>query len=138
MNDDQPLAEWILEQTTDALVYADSDGNIARWNAAAQALFGFAASEAIGQGLDLIIPEHLRAAHWNGFRNAVASGNTRLAGRPALTRAVHKSGAKLYLEMTFALVKDATGTVVGSVAIARDASERVARDRAVRGPASTG
>jgi PAS domain S-box-containing protein len=135
---DPQLAEWILEQTTDALVYSDIQGNIALWNAAAQALFGFAASEAIGQSLDLIIPEHLRAAHWSGFRRALESGSTRLAGRPSLTRAIHKSGAKLYVEMTFALVKDGTGTVVGSVAVARDATERVQEERAARNPPGTG
>lgn len=135
MADGPSLADWILAQTTDALVYSDHQGTIARWNAAAEALFGFAAADAIGRSLDLIIPEHLRAAHWNGFHRAVASGTTRLAGRPALTRAVHKSGARLYVEMTFALVKDPAGTVVGTVAIARDATERVQKERSASQPA---
>jgi PAS domain S-box-containing protein len=129
MNDSPKLAEWILEQTTDALVYADRDGNIARWNQAAFSLFGYSAAEALGQNLDLIIPEHLRAAHWKGFGSAMDSGNTRLAGRPAVTRAVRKNGEKLYVEMTFAVVKDQAGMVVGSVAIARDVTERVQRER---------
>lgn len=127
---DAKLADWIVEQTTDALVYSDAAGTIRRWNEAAARLFGFSAPEAIGQSIDLIIPAHLRAAHWAGFQNAVASGSTRLAGRPALTRAVHKDGTRLYVEMTFALVKDDAGRVVGSVAIARDVTERVARERA--------
>jgi PAS domain S-box-containing protein len=125
-------ADWILEQTTDALVYAGRDGKIARWNGAATALFGFTAAEAIGQSLDVIIPEHLRAAHWAGFDRAMASGSTRLAGKPTLTRALRKDGAKLYVEMTFAVVKDAAGEAVGSVAIARDVTERVQRERAAR------
>lgn len=124
------LADRILEQTTDALVYADRDGNIVRWNGAAASLFGYSAAQALGQSLDLIIPEHLRAAHWAGFDRAVASGTTRLSGKPALTRALRKDGARLYVEMTFALVKDERGTVVGSVAIARDVTERVQRERA--------
>jgi len=124
------LAEWIVEQTTDALIYVDVHGSIVRWNAAASALFGFDAGEAIGQSVDLIIPERLRAAHWAGFDKAVAAGSTRLAGRPSLTRAAHKDGRKLYVEMTFALVKDDGGQVVGSVAIARDVTERVERERA--------
>jgi PAS domain S-box-containing protein len=78
----------------------------------------------------------LRAAHWKGFDAAMASGVTRLAGRPAVTRAVHKSGNKLYVEMTFAVVKDDAGTVVGSVAIARDVTERVQRERAAGGKPS--
>jgi PAS domain S-box-containing protein len=132
MNAPSRLAEWIVEQTTDALIYVDVHGTIVRWNAAASTLFGFGAGEAIGQSVDLIIPERLRAAHWAGFDKAVAAGCTRLAGRPSLTRAEHKDGRKLYVEMTFALVKDDSGQVVGSVAIARDVTERVERERAAR------
>jgi PAS domain S-box-containing protein len=123
------LSDWIVEQTADALIYADTAGRIERWNEGAWRLFGFTASEAIGQSLDLIIPEHLRAAHWGAFDKAVASGTTRLAGRPALTRAVHKDGRKLYVEMTFALVKDQAGQVAGSVAMARDVTQRVEAER---------
>ena len=129
------LADWIIEQTTDALIYTNRDGVIERWNHAASLLLGFSADEAIGQSVDLIIPEHLRAAHWNGFNKAVAAGTTRLVGRPALTRAVSKDGRKLYVEMTFALVKNDDDGVVGSVAIARDVTERVERERAARAPA---
>lgn len=136
MKDAPALADRILEQTTDAVVYADSTGVIRRWNPAASLLFGHAAAEAIGSSIDLIIPEHLRAAHWNGFRKAVEAGTTRLAGRPAMTRAVHKDGRKLYVEMTFALVKDEGGSVIGSVAIARDATERVERERATASAAA--
>jgi PAS domain S-box-containing protein len=124
--DTSKLADWIIEQTTDAVIFAGRDGSIVRWNEAASRLFGHGAPQAVGQGLDLIIPEHLRAAHWKGFDAAMESGATRLAGKPSITRAVHKSGAKLYVEMTFAVVKDDTGAVVGSVAVARDAGERVA------------
>jgi PAS domain S-box-containing protein len=131
------LADWILAQTTDALIYSDSEGVIRRWNEAAARMFGFSADEALGANLELIIPEHLRAAHWNGFNKAMATGSTRLAGRPALTRAAHKNGNKLYVEMTFAVVKDDAGQVVGSVAIARDVTERVEKERAARAGGNT-
>jgi PAS domain S-box-containing protein len=54
----------------------------------------------------------------------------KLQGRPTLTRALHKSGRKLYVEMTFAVVKGDEGEVFGSVAMARDVTERVKRERA--------
>lgn len=132
MSDTSPLAEWILEQVSDALIYADRSGNIVRWNQASCALFGFTAAEALGSSLDIIIPEHLRAAHWKGFNAAIARGATRLHGRPTLTRGLRNDGEKLYVEMTFALVKDPEGTVVGSVAMARDVTERVEKERAAR------
>ena len=124
------LSDWILEQTTDAVIYASRDGRIERWNAAAAALFGFTADEALGASLDIIIPERLRAAHWKGFDAAMASGATRLSGRPTVTRGLRKDGAKLYVEMTFAVVKGGDGTAMGTVAIARDATARVERERA--------
>ena len=127
------LDEWIVEQMAEAVVYSDRDGFIRRWNRGAVATFGFSAGEALGQNLDLMIPEHLRAAHWRGFEAAMASGTMRLAGRPTLTRGLHKSGAKLYVEMSFSLVRDAAGTVIGSVAVARDVTERVEREKAARG-----
>ena len=132
MMDQSQLDAKILEGVADALIYSDRSGTILRWNGASTALFGFSADEALGQNLDLIVPEHLRAAHWKGFEAAIASGTMKLAGRPTLTRALHKSGRKLYIEMTFALVRDAGGAVVGSVAMARDVTERVERERAAR------
>ncbi|QKV56417.1 MAG: PAS domain S-box protein [Dechloromonas sp.] len=118
----------ILEQTADAIIYSNRQGMIERWNAAAAAMFGYTTPEVLGQRLDLIIPEHLRA-HWRGFEAAMANGTTRLHGRPTLTRALHKSGSKLYVEMSFALVTDVAGTVLGSVAMVRDVTERMERER---------
>ena len=121
MNTATPLGELIIEQAAEAIVYANREGVIERWNAAAAAMFGFSAAEAIGQSLDLMIPEHLRQAHWRGFDAAMASAKSRLGGHPKLTRGLHKSGQKLYVEMSFALVLDDAGSPLGSVAVARDA-----------------
>lgn len=133
MDEPTELAERILDQMADAMIYSGRDGKIARWNHAAAALFGFSPEEALGQSLDLIIPEHLRAAHWRGFEAAMTSGAMKLQGRPTLTRAVHKSGRKLYVELTFAIVDSgAADDVHGSVAVARDVTERVERERAAR------
>ena len=131
MDDRFELADLILNQVADAVIYADRSGTIIRWNRASTALFGFAAEEALGQSIDLIIPQHLRAAHWSGFEAAMTRGVLKLQGRPTLTRAQHQSGRKLYIEMTFAIVKDRAETeVLGAVAMARDATERVERERA--------
>ena len=121
---DKELADAILDQATDAVIFADREGVIRAWNRAAADLFGFSAGEALGGSLDLIVPDHLRQAHWAGFRRAIESGTTRLAGRATITRALHKSGARLYVEMSFAVVRGPAGQVAGSVAIARDATAR--------------
>jgi PAS domain S-box-containing protein len=131
MDAQSKIAEMIVDQVADAVIYASRSGVITRWNRACATLFGFSAEEALGQRVDLIIPEHLRASHWRGFEAAIAKGTMKLQGRPTLTRALHKSGRKLYVEMTFALVKgEAEGEVLGSVAMARDVTDRVERERA--------
>ena len=131
MEDTSSLAEAILEQIADAVIFADATGTIRRWNRAAAALFGYSAAEALGQKLDLIIPEHLRAPHWRGFKAAMTSGVMKLQGRPTVTRATHQTGRRVYVEMTFALVKEqAEDTSRGAVAVARDVTERIEQQRA--------
>ena len=129
LEDMSSLAESILEQIADAVIYADDTGTIVRWNHAAAALFGYSAAEALGQNLDLIVPEHLRAAHWRGFEAAMTNGVMKLQGRPTVTRATHQTGRKLYVEMTFALVKG-QAAARGAVAVARDVTERIEQQRA--------
>ncbi|MBN9580253.1 MAG: PAS domain S-box protein [Afipia sp.] len=134
MEDPSQLAELILDQAADAVIYADRAGTIVRWNRASTVLYGYSQDEALGQNLDLIIPERLRAPHWKGYDAAMASGTLKLAGHPTRTRAQHKSGRKLYVEMTFALVKSGDGgEVLGSVAVARDVTDRMPQKSAPPG-----
>ncbi len=118
---DAELYSALVAHSPDALIFADPEGIIRVWNARAEALFGYPASEAIGRSLDLIIPEHLRARHWEGYRRAIAAGHTRPDARPMLTRATHKDGSKLYAEFAFAIVC-AGQRVLGAMATARAAS----------------
>ena len=83
-----------------------------------------------GRSLDLIIPEKLRSAHWVGFRAAVAAGKVTSQGRALLTRATHKSGDKLYVELSFAIMSDEKGNATGAIGIARDVTQRHLADRA--------
>ncbi|GAO25212.1 PAS sensor protein [Alicycliphilus sp. B1] len=109
-----PPAPWerIVADVADALIYADREGIIRAWNPAATALFGFEAAEALGQSLDLIIPAHLREAHWRGFDRAIAHGS---CGREVrTTRGTHKDGRKLYVDMSFSVVTDGNGQALGS------------------------
>lgn len=95
------LCTAILEQSADAVIFADRQGRIQLWNGAGERMFGFTAAQALGRSLDIVIPEHLRARHWAGYRLAMESGTTKHSGRPVLTRGLHRSGATLYVEMSF-------------------------------------
>ena len=127
----EPIAwERIVADVADALIFIDTQGVIRVWNAQCQALFGFSADQALGASVDLIIPEHLRSAHWHGFEQAMARGATRHGAEVRTTRATHQDGRRLYVDMTFSVVKAADGRVLGSTAMARDATERSLAERA--------
>jgi len=120
----EKLCAAIVQQCADAMIFADRDGRIRLWNDAAERLFGYTAEQAVGQSLDIVIPEHLRARHWAGYRMAMESGATKHSGRPMLTKGLHRSGATLYAEMSFAVVREPLRGILGSIAVAREPRER--------------
>lgn len=118
------LHRAIVAQAQDAVIFADRDGVIRLWNRGAEIIFGYDAAEAIGGNLDIIVPERFRAAHNAGYRQAMESGTVRCDGRVLTTRSQHKYGSRLYVDLSFGLVKDASGRVTGAFAIGRDCTER--------------
>ena len=126
------LQELLIEQAPDAVIFADSTGTIRIWNTAAEKIFGFTKSDALGTNLNIIIPERLREAHWRGFERALAERTTKYAGQALPTKAVRSDGTKIYVELTFAIVIDAKGDVLGALAHARDITKRFEKERADR------
>jgi PAS domain S-box-containing protein len=122
----------MFDQVPVSLIVADREGRIVAWNRASESLFGFGAGEVMGKSLDVIIPEHLRDAHWQGYDRSLASGETKYVGQVMTTRAVHKDGRKLYVDFSFAMLKDEGGNVVGAMAAGRDGTERFLAERARR------
>ena len=126
------LCRKIVEATSDAVIFAGRDGLIRLWNRGAELIFGYPAGEALGQSLDVIIPERLRRAHWDAFNRSLEAGQTKYTDRVLTTRAVHKNGSKLYVDLSFALVKDANGIAMGAFAIGRDCTARYLADGALK------
>lgn len=124
------LQELLIEQSPDAVIFADSAGMIRIWNAAAERIFGFTKNDALGANLNIIIPERLRDAHWRGFERALAERTTKYAGQALPTKAVRSDGSQIYVELTFAIVIDAKGDVLGALAHARDITKRFEKERA--------
>jgi PAS domain S-box-containing protein len=124
--------EQIVSRAPDAILYADRAGIIRIWNQGAERIFGFSAAEAIGQSLDLIIPERHRQRHWEGYHQTMASGVTKYGTKMLAVPALHCSNAQLNTEFSIVMLKDEQGQPQGVAAIMRDISARRAEEKALR------
>jgi PAS domain S-box-containing protein len=121
-----------VRSAADAIIAAGADGKILFWNPAAARIFGFTAEEALGQSLDLIIPERFRARHWEGYHDVMASGRTRYQSDVLRVPALHRDGKSLSIAFTVTLLDapDGSGKVIA--ATVRDETARWNEDRDLR------
>jgi PAS domain S-box-containing protein len=126
------LCRRLVEESRDAIIFADKDGLIRLWNVGAEAMFGYRAAEMEGQSLDRIIPEALRARHNEGFRRVMATGESRYAVDLLAVPGLKKDGSRISLEFTITLIKDDKGEVLGAAAIIRDVTARWQRDQELK------
>lgn len=119
------LGARVITGIPDAVIYADRHGIIRFWNAGATRIFGFSEREAVGQSLDIIIPERLRERHWQGFYQMMETGRSRyppdqLLSVPALT----STGKTISIEFTVAPIWNGSAGPEGIAAILRDVTQR--------------
>ncbi|MES2953986.1 MAG: PAS domain S-box protein [Pseudomonadota bacterium] len=119
----------LVEAVGDAIVASDAGGAIVLWNPAAQRMFGFTESEALGQSLDIIIPQRQQQRHWDGYHQTMATGKTRYGNDVLRVPAVHKDGHSLSIAFTVALLHTPEGKVSAIVAVIRDETSRFAEER---------
>jgi PAS domain S-box-containing protein len=116
----------------DAIIVCDPSGVITLWNPAAQYMFGFSQSEALGQSLDLIIPERLRQRHWEGYRKTMETGQTRYGHDVLRVPGVHKDGRAMSISFTVALLYSVDKKITGIASVIRDETAKFNEDRALR------
>jgi len=127
-----PVEVTLLANTDHAVIVADADGVITFWNPAAEAMFGHSRASVLGEKLDLIIPEKLRAPHWEGYEKVMATGETQYHGRTLAVPAIRADGTRISIEFTVTLLQDADGKVTGIGAFMRDVTERWEQQREQR------
>ena len=118
------LYQEIVEGAQDAIIFADRDGIIRLWNSGAEAIFGYSADEALGETLDLIVPEKMRKKHWEGYRKVMATGTTRYGSDVLAVPAIKKDSNRISVEFTIVLLQDDAGKPMGTAAILRDVTKR--------------
>ena len=119
------LGAAIVASGGDAIVAADAGGVIQFWNPGAEKIFGYTAAEAIGQSLDLIIPEALRERHWHGYREVMRTGQSRYGqGDLLAVPGLRKDRTRISLEFTIVPLRARDGTLQGLGAIMRDVTAR--------------
>jgi PAS domain S-box-containing protein len=121
----------LANDSPDAIIYADAEGRIRFWNTACERIFGYAAAEALGRSLDIIVPETLRARHWNGYAEVMRTGKTRYGfGDLLAVQAVRKDGTPISVAFGILPINDETGHVTGIVATLRDVTQTSSPDKA--------
>jgi len=132
MNISDQLGTALLASSSDAIIATNREGHITFWNPGAERIFGFAANEAVGKSLDLIIPENLRARHWEGFHHVMKTGISRYGDGDLLSvPGLAKDGRRISVEFTIVMLRDETG-VAGTVAVMRDVTKRFEEVRELR------
>lgn len=126
------LCLQIVNNAPEGMIFADCDGLIRLWNSGAESLFGYRAAEAIGQTLDLIIPEKLRGRHWEGYHKVMETGVTRYGKELLAVPALRKDGTRISLEFSIVLVQDEAGQPLGTAAIIRDVTARWQQEKAAK------
>ena len=126
------LCRWIVEESRDAVIFADREGIIRLWNAGAMEMFGYEAGEALGRPLDLIIPENLRSRHWEGYWQVMETGETKYKTGLLSSPGVRKDGSRVSLEFSMVLLRDEAGTMAGCASIMRDVTERWKKEKELK------
>ena len=122
----------LVECVGDAIIVVDAHEKIVMWNPAATRIFGYSKAEALGNTLDLIVPERQRQRHDEGCRKTMDTGITRYGTSLLKVPALHKNGSMLSIAFTVGMLFDEHQKVSGIVAIIRDETERFAEERALK------
>ena len=129
----ETLASAVLSTASDAIIATDRDGVIRFWNPGAERIFGYSRETALGQSLDLIIPENLRERHWQGYRQVMQTGESRYGHGDLLSvPGLRKDGTRVSLEFTIVPLKDGSGKMEGMVALMRDITKQFEEMRALK------
>jgi len=122
------LAKAVLSTSSDAIIAADKEGIIRFWNPGAERIFGYGRDAAIGQSLDIIIPERLRKRHWDGYHHVIRSGESRYGhGDVLAVPGMKQDGAGVSIEDGAAAARGCAVNLLAQVKAALGDLDKVVR-----------
>ena len=120
----QKLFSTLCEDAQDAILYADHEGIIRFWNRGSELIFGYLAEDAVGQSLDLIIPEHLRQRHNEGYFKVMKTGYSRYSDQLMSVPALKEDNEKIFIDFSIVILREDDGKILGIAAIMRDSTKQ--------------
>ena len=118
----------IVDSSDDAIFSMAMDDTILTWNAGAERLYGYAASEMIGRSRALLVPAG-QSAELVSIMERAARGE---AGEPLETRRMRKDGSVVDVSLVISPMTDATGRITSVSTIARDITSRKKAEASLR------
>ena len=112
----------VIEQASEAVLFADANEIIKIWNKKAQLVFGYTSEEAIGRPLAIIIPDRFLSRHQDGYKGVIKTGVTAYDGKVLSVPAKRKDGSTISIEFSVAIIRE-QGEILGVSAIIRDMTE---------------
>ena len=116
----------------DAVIVSDAKGDVIVWNPAAERLFGWTAAEALGQSMEMIIPQRLRKRHWEGYDKSMQTGQTRTGTTCCACRRWTRPAARCRSPSRCSCSSGRTARSAPAGSVIRDETERFTQERALR------
>lgn len=130
LRENQARLQAVTETATEAIISADSRGDIVYLNPSAQRIFGYSEQEAIGRPLTLLMPERFHAAHRQGMQRFLAGGEARVIGKIIELVGRRKDGVEFPLELSLASWE--TGNETFFTGMVRDITQRKLAEEAIQ------
>lgn len=113
----------MIEQASEAVLFADANEIIKIWNKKAELVFGYTSEEAIGRPLAIIIPDRFLSRHQDGYKGVMKTGVTAYDDEVLSVPAKRKDGSTISIEFSVSIIRE-KGEILGVLAIIRDTTEK--------------
>ena len=112
------LIGQLIAKSGDAVIIASNDGTILEWNEAATRIFGWSREQAVGENIDMMIPDNQKDDHWAGYDRVLESGETKYGeGNLLNVSALKADGSRVGVAMSITPLKEGGSTTAIGVIV---------------------